>query len=207
MSDISPKKAFAYIRIKKRDYVFRVSGEAEARQIAEFLKKKHKALTYALRVSGLNLHSKFETTPHTSLSVVGEGSNAPQPNQAVPYAVLIAEDEADLRALVRQTFEEHGCKVYEAQNARSALTLLNSTHVDLILSDVRMQGGDGLELLERVWQKEDRPAFVFMTAFDDAATQKAAAEKGILIIHKPFDLSQLVEKTLELAHSDHRSTG
>ncbi len=200
----------AYIRIRDRDFAFRVQDEAEARSIAEFLKKKHKAITYELRMSpaqenrrivGTGTATIAQTPPHTTFTTPASAQQpAPAPEA---YCVLIVEDEVDLRDMLAEAFESKGCKVLKAENARSALMIAANSHPDMIVSDVRMAGGDGIELFEQVKSKfSEPPAFVLMTAFDDERTRKTVKENNIVIFRKPFDMMDMINQSLKLPKKD-----
>jgi DNA-binding NtrC family response regulator len=71
--------------------------------------------------------------------------------------------------------------------------------VDLVISDIRMPGLSGLEILEGLSKREDFPPFVLITAFGDAATHAAAEQNGALaLFDKPFDIDDLVEKVRKI---------
>jgi two-component system response regulator (stage 0 sporulation protein F) len=185
----------AYIRIRDRDFAFRVNDESEARNIAEFLKKKHRAITYELRMSPVQGGGLVGTLQKSRVAVIEE----PSPQQPVePYRVLIVEDEDDLREVLVEAFEQRGCKVFSAQNARTAQMLAQTAKPDLVLSDVKMPGGDGIELFEALKKMSAiPPAFVFMTAYEDERTQKTVEENHLILFRKPFDMMDMINQTLE----------
>jgi CheY-like chemotaxis protein len=64
--------------------------------------------------------------------------------------ILLVEDEADLREPISEELMYFGAKVLQAANGQEALRLLEANPIDAIVSDVRMPGGDGVELLKNV---------------------------------------------------------
>ncbi len=204
----------ATIRIRDRDFAFRVQDETEARSIAEFLKKKHKAITYELRMSPvLQAPKSTRRTSYGSGYVTAKEppSATRKPVDAAPvpepgsdptpeaYCVLIVEDEHDLREMLTEAFHNKGCKVLQADNARSGLMIAVNSRPDLIVSDVRMAGGDGIELFEQVKSKfSEPPAFVLMTAFEDERTKKTIEENDIVLFRKPFDMMDMISQSLKL---------
>lgn len=64
--------------------------------------------------------------------------------------VLLVDDDPDIRTIIRRGLESSGHSVCEANGARTALQSLQSTAADLIVSDLFMPEGDGLELLRDV---------------------------------------------------------
>lgn len=106
--------------------------------------------------------------------------------------VLIVDDEAPARAELRYLLEEVGQVqvVGEATNGEEALLLLGSLDYDLVLLDVRMPGGSGLEVAAALRQRPDPPKVIFTTAYPDHAVDAfdlAAAD----YLLKPFDADRL----------------
>ena len=65
--------------------------------------------------------------------------------------VLIVDDDAALREGLAETIADLGHEAYMASNGRGALTVLEASHVDCVLLDLRMPGGmDGIEVLSRI---------------------------------------------------------
>ena len=80
-------------------------------------------------------------------------------------AVLIVDDDPDMRDLVRDELQERGYHVTAAASGREALKQLGERGYAVVLTDLRMQGMQGLELLNEV--KRDHPGtnVIIMTAF------------------------------------------
>jgi CheY-like chemotaxis protein len=80
--------------------------------------------------------------------------------------LLFAEDEPELLEIYSEWFKARGYNVLGARNGRDAIVLCRSQHVDLLISDVRMAGGDGIELAKQVKSSvENNPLVVFLTGF------------------------------------------
>lgn len=108
--------------------------------------------------------------------------------------ILVVDDEADLVAVIADELDLHGFTVLRAEGKEQALKLLASHKVDMIISDVRMPDGDGIEFFETVKSTvaKDIP-FVFMTGFPDLSVREATKKGAFALILKPFHLSELVE--------------
>lgn len=79
-------------------------------------------------------------------------------------SVLIAEDDADTRALIRRALENRGYEVREAADGIEALRALGERRFDLILSDIEMPNLDGMKLMEMKAQKAIPTPVVFLTS-------------------------------------------
>lgn len=117
--------------------------------------------------------------------------------------VLIIEDHADIRRLIRMTLEFESCSVHEANNGAAGLELAETLHPDIMLLDVMMPGElDGLEVCRRVKASETlRDTRVVMlsargTAADIERGHQAGADAYIV---KPFSPLQLIKMINEIS--------
>lgn len=117
--------------------------------------------------------------------------------------VLIVEDQADIRELIRVTLEFEHYEIHEAANGTDGLTAAQRLKPDLILLDVMMPGGlDGIEVCKRVRASADlrRTKVVMLTAktqpADRAAGLAAGADEYLLKPFSPLDLTKLVAKMI-----------
>jgi|FLYM01.1.fsa_nt_gi putative nucleotidyltransferase with HDIG domain len=107
--------------------------------------------------------------------------------------VLIAEDDEFFRSALRTILEDSGFGVLEAPNGKSAREILGAYPCDLVISDMQMPHGTGLELLE--WCKANRPLpFVLITGFSHIKETQRAHELGVEgFLSKPFDEKDLIQ--------------
>jgi DNA-binding LytR/AlgR family response regulator len=112
---------------------------------------------------------------------------------------LIVDDEAPARAELRYLLESFPDVqvVGEATNADEAAVLLDSLQYDVVMLDIRMPGGTGLELAARLRAQEHPPAIVFTTAYPDHAVD-AFDLAAVDYLVKPFD-EERVARALERA--------
>jgi len=115
--------------------------------------------------------------------------------------ILIVDDEKEIREALCDEFERKGWTVKSANNAGSALAMINLNKFDLVISDVRMPGGDGVHLLNVVKQLQQKPKIVIMTAFADISVEQAKAMGAIDLISKPFSLKSIVARAEEILKS------
>lgn len=106
--------------------------------------------------------------------------------------VLVVEDEEALRDLLKDELEEDGATVLTAVSAEAAIEVLAGTRIDLVVSDLRLPGADGLTLLERTRTMEHPPAFIMVTAFGTIDQAVRALKDGADdFLTKPLDLDHL----------------
>lgn len=93
--------------------------------------------------------------------------------------VALADDQAIVRAGLRALLERHGIAVvFEAEDGAQLLEHLAATPVDVILSDIRMAGVDGIEALRRLRERGDRTPVLLLTTFDESELLLRATEAG-----------------------------
>lgn len=116
--------------------------------------------------------------------------------------ILVVDDELDMLQLLRRSLEKDiDCRVEVALSGEMALDQLDRHAVDLLVSDIRMSGMNGLELLQQVKLAYPNLTVVMMTGFGDIEMAVKAMKQGAYdFITKPFDHDALVlrlEKALE----------
>lgn len=84
------------------------------------------------------------------------------------YVILIADDEAEIRDLLRLYLENSGYDVLEAADGLEALTILEKKHVDLAVLDVMMPRMNGLHVLKKLRETSNIPVLVFSAKDTDA---------------------------------------
>ena len=111
--------------------------------------------------------------------------------------ILVVDDDAGTRALIRANLELEGFDVLEASSASEGLVSIDEEAPDLIFLDVMMPQMDGWEMLKRVQERHGSTPVVMFSGKVDAAGE--AAERGASgFIGKPFDPQQLVEQAKQI---------
>jgi CheY-like chemotaxis protein len=119
--------------------------------------------------------------------------------------ILVAEDDGDMRSLVGQLLRQDGYEVVECPNGVGLLDYLSTflgrsspERFDLIISDIRMPGLTGLEVIGGLHRRPDFPPTILMTAFGNAEIHAEAEEIGVAaMFDKPFDMHELLAKVHE----------
>ena len=116
-------------------------------------------------------------------------------------SILIIDDEPDLLELITTDFEIHKYKTFSAQTVGEALRILAENQIDVILSDIRMPGKTGIDMLKMVRAyNEPLPIVVLMTGFSDITDEEAVSLGAACVVHKPFDRKVLIETVNKLVN-------
>jgi DNA-binding NtrC family response regulator len=107
-------------------------------------------------------------------------------------AILIVEDEAKMRRLLELNLGEDGFSTVSAGDAETGLKLLAENSVDLVVTDLKLPGMNGLEFLQAVKRQNAALPVVVMTAFGSVETAVEAMKAGASdYVLKPFSLSEM----------------
>ncbi|MGE0546265.1 MAG: response regulator [Kofleriaceae bacterium] len=108
-------------------------------------------------------------------------------------SLLIVDDDEAFRTTIGRDLAEHGYKVRLAQNADEAESALSSETIDIMLTDLRMPGDDGIDLLARVRSLSARTRTILMSGYASARDYQRAIECGaVRVLCKPFTSSELL---------------
>ena len=108
--------------------------------------------------------------------------------------ILIVEDDAHIRRLLRATLQRAGHEAVEAADARQALALLDIEHPDVVLLDLGLPDRDGLELIEPM-RLRSAATLIVVSAREDSAEKVAALDLGADdYVTKPFDTEELLAR-------------
>jgi DNA-binding NtrC family response regulator len=117
--------------------------------------------------------------------------------------VLVVDDKEMMRDSVGATLQRAGFTVLTAEGGQQALAAVASKRPDAVISDLKMPGMTGIELLEKIREIDDELPVVLMTAFADVATAVQAMKLGAFdYITKPFEGDELliaVKRAMSLA--------
>ncbi|MFA5073882.1 MAG: HD domain-containing phosphohydrolase [Nitrospirota bacterium] len=107
--------------------------------------------------------------------------------------ILIVDDEDMIRTLCAQILSDRGYEVHTASNGITALEELRKSPVDLIVTDIKMPGMDGLDLLERVRAEGHDSVVIFITGYGTIDTAVESLMRGVDgFVLKPFTEKQLI---------------
>jgi DNA-binding NtrC family response regulator len=129
--------------------------------------------------------------------------------------ILVVDDEPLQREILRTILADEGFETYEASSGEEALRLIKSYNPDVVLTDLKMEGMDGIELLNRLKTGRDpqsAPAVVITTAFGTISSAVDAMKQGafdyltkpldkdvvIITLKRAIERVELVRKNIEL---------
>jgi DNA-binding NtrC family response regulator len=102
------------------------------------------------------------------------------------HRILIVDDEAAIRSLLTDLFTDAGYEVYSAANAADAMALCATKHFDLLLSDVRMPGMNGHQLVREVMVEYPDMRCCLMSGCDLECSDCGRAPRPCTLLPKPF---------------------
>src|SRR5882724_131733 len=119
-------------------------------------------------------------------------------------SLLLAEDNADMRSLLKWLLESEGFDVVTAEDGRVALQFLSHHHPDVILTDLMMPEVDGVELIKSIRKSEEfaNTPIVAMTAYGNGYVTLASQAGATASIRKPEDLDSLVSTINQLLDNE-----
>ena len=115
--------------------------------------------------------------------------------------IVLAEDDPEMRRLIAWSLRKAGYDVAECKDGLSLMRKLGfldpikvSQTVDLIVTDIRMPGFTGFQVLESAREFEEGPPIILISAFADEEAQERAERLGaVALLSKPFDMSELLD--------------
>ena len=116
--------------------------------------------------------------------------------------LLVVDDDPGMRENLAELFESLGYQVRTAANTPEALEVLAGGTVDLLMTDYKMPGPTGVELIETARERQPGLRAVLMTAFGDSFTELESVRRcAVGYLNKPFEADEVVafvEKILSL---------
>ena len=114
--------------------------------------------------------------------------------------IMIIEDDEEMRSLLKDFLEEEGLETDSVNNGADALGKLSKDHFDLVLTDIRMPGLTGLDILPRIRRLKPETPIIVMTAYGSDDVRRRSLERGATIyLEKPIHLTKLRTVIREMA--------
>ena len=110
--------------------------------------------------------------------------------------ILIADDDRTIRTVLTQAFSRAGCKVHATSSLSTLMRWIEEGKGDLVISDVVMPDGDGLELLPKIIKIRPNLPVIIISAQNNIMTAVRANEANAFdYLPKPFDLPELMNRS------------
>lgn len=107
--------------------------------------------------------------------------------------IIVIDDEQRQREILKTILEDEGYEVHTAPSAEKGLDLITTLKPDVVISDLKMSGMSGVQLLDKLPEGHDRPAVIIMTAYGTIASAVEAVKKGALdYLTKPLEKDVIV---------------
>jgi two-component system, cell cycle sensor histidine kinase and response regulator CckA len=142
--------------------------------------------------------------PTTAKPRMREKPKAASPATMAPATILLAEDEDEVRELLRDLLESHGHTVLEANGPAEGIKVADAYdgHIDLLLTDVVMPGGTGVDLSRALLERRPDTKVLYMSGYPEiGGSHKTILEPGVPFLSKPFTRDVLLAKLHELLDS------
>ena len=111
--------------------------------------------------------------------------------------VLIVDDEQDICEITSFLFESNGHETDVAYDANEGFDKVASFAPDIVISDIRMPGGGGISLLERISSLQGNKPIVFLiTGYADISKEEAISKGAVDIFSKPIRLQEIYDRVI-----------
>ncbi len=115
--------------------------------------------------------------------------------------ILVIDDDQSIRKTLTSYLKKQGYEVLSAENGSAGIEIVKSELPDLVITDIRMPGADGFEVLKSVKEIDPHIHVIIITAFDDMhSTVKAMQQGAYDYIEKPLEIDKLkltIQRALE----------
>lgn len=118
--------------------------------------------------------------------VTTEGASSP--------LVLVVDDDNDIRDILSYGIKASGCRCLTAESAEAALKILNSDPVEVVISDVQMEGMSGLDLCREIKNRFDADVIIITGLVHNFAYEEIIAKGASDFIEKPIRLAEIVAR-------------
>jgi DNA-binding response OmpR family regulator len=106
--------------------------------------------------------------------------------------ILVVEDDAEMRSLLKDFFEEDGFEIDSVGNGSEAFRRIAREPFDLIITDIRMPGLTGLDILPGIKKLQPEVSIIVITAFGSEEVRRKALERGATAyLEKPILFNKL----------------
>ena len=117
-----------------------------------------------------------------------------EPANSKNCVVLIVDDQVELCDILAEDLDYRGYTTLTAHSGNKAFEIYKEKHIDILLSDIKMPDGDGLELVRYICNFAKRtPVLILMTGYADVRDQDILDMGVEKIYYKPVDMDELID--------------
>jgi DNA-binding NtrC family response regulator len=107
--------------------------------------------------------------------------------------ILVVEDKESMAQMLKETLESEGYRVISASSGAEGIRYLKEDRIDLVLTDLKLPGNNGIDILKASKEENQLRPVIIMTAFGSVETAVTAMKEGAFdFITKPFDTDHLL---------------
>jgi CheY-like chemotaxis protein len=110
------------------------------------------------------------------------------------FKILIVEDEPVVLEILSEGFKAQGHRVLVASSGNEAIEILRKEKLDIVLSDLKMPNGNGMDVLNFVKTMKPLPIFFFLTGQSEYTAAECIAAGARNYFPKPFDIKKLISQ-------------
>ncbi|MDX9702072.1 MAG: response regulator [Candidatus Auribacterota bacterium] len=123
-----------------------------------------------------------------------------QPQQRAGQKILIVDDEDLFLQLIKDILDEEGINATATSSPANALNIINTTDVDILITDIKMPEISGIELAIKAKSKQPDTAVIFITGYSDLINGYSGDLdfEDYFLLKKPFPMDDMVKLLREL---------
>jgi DNA-binding response OmpR family regulator len=122
--------------------------------------------------------------------------------------ILVIEDDQEMRSLLKDFFEEEGFEIDSVSNGSEAFRILIRELFDLVITDIRMPGLTGLDIIPGIKKLQPETPIIAITAFGSEEVHRRATERGVTAyLEKPLRFHELRTMIREIISSKEKNRG
>jgi DNA-binding response OmpR family regulator len=116
--------------------------------------------------------------------------------------ILLVDDEETIRYVLKEALVSEGYKVDVARDAFQAMERFKMSPYDLVITDIKMRGMDGIQLIREIKRSDSNLKIVIITAYGSLETVKEAAKLGVVeMISKPFKIQEIKDVLVRMLNN------
>jgi CheY-like chemotaxis protein len=155
----------------------------------------------ALGIDASDLVRRMEAVLAEGMQLATEKKDQKAAGQSGKASILVVDDDEDICQTIASVFKDSGSDAVTATSGFDALQIIATGSIKVVISDVRMANGNGLELLAAVRKHYPKVPVFLITGYDDMSADDAVRQGARDLFNKPFDIRRLVS-TVQSAMTD-----